>query len=89
MTLLVCIYPVVRRDTVERFVISISDSTRLKRDENVLDRYAQILSTINDPIFYIDKAYRFRTVNGAALRLFGKTKREMIGLPIDRVLEHL
>lgn len=85
--LLICIYPVINRsEEVEKLAVFISDITELKKNEMLLHRYSQILSTINDPIAYVDKNFLYQTVNEATLKIYKKTKEEMIGRHAKEIL---
>lgn len=52
------------------FIYSYSDITDLKRDEDLLYRYNQILSTVMNPVAIVDKKRKFRTVNHSFLEFF-------------------
>lgn len=85
--LLVCIYPIMdKNDDVVKLAIFVSDTTQLKENEMLLHRYSQILSTINDPIAYIDKKFTYRTVNEATLKIYEKNRDRMIGKPVAAIV---
>ncbi|MCP4214037.1 MAG: diguanylate cyclase [bacterium] len=87
MSLLVCHYPIEGRNKViDKVAVFISDNTTLKEQEITRHNYAQIISTINDPIIFIDKNFILLTINSAARKSFRKPKRDIIGLPAGRVL---
>lgn len=87
MNFLVRINPVLNNNNqVEKLAIFIADTTQPKKDEMLLHRYSRILSTINDPIAYIDKEFRCQTVNEAMLKIYQKKKEEMIGRPMAEVV---
>ncbi|MCP4215202.1 MAG: diguanylate cyclase [bacterium] len=86
-SLLVCIYPILdQSDEVERLAVFITDTTELKRNEMLLHRYSQILATINDPIAYIDKSFVYQTVNDATLKIYMKTRGEMVGKTVEDIV---
>ncbi len=86
-TLLVCLYPVLNKEQkVVQLVVSVADYTQLNRKENLRHRYSQILSSILDPIVYIDRDLHFGTVNDAALEILGTRRRNTIGHPLEAVL---
>lgn len=83
----VCIYPVLNNDDeVERLAVFVSDYTEYRRNEELLNRYSQILSTVHDPMCYIDSNYVFRTVNDAYLNIYKKSKKEIVGHPVEELL---
>ncbi len=52
------------------YIFSYSDITDLRRDEDLLYRYNQILSTVMNPVAIIDNNRRFKTVNHSFLEFF-------------------
>ncbi len=87
MNLLVCLYPIVNsRGEATQLAVYVGDTTELKKNEMLLYRYSQILATINDPIAYVDKSFRYRTVNDATLKIYQKKKGEMVGHSIAEIV---
>ncbi len=87
VSLLVCIHPIFNaEDEVDKLAVFVSDNTELKKNEGLLHRYSQILATIHDPITYIDKNFHYQTVNEAALKIYGKTKDQMVEQPVEEVV---
>jgi len=83
----VCVYPILSNDDeVERIAVFVSDNTEHRRNEELLYRYSQILSTIHDPMAYIDRNFIFRTVNNAYLNIYQKEKNEIIGHSMQEIL---
>jgi diguanylate cyclase (GGDEF)-like protein/PAS domain S-box-containing protein len=88
LILFVCIYPIVNNENeVEKLAVFVNDNTEHRRNEDRLHRYSQILSTIQDPMAYIDKNSIFRTVNNAYLQIYNKkSRKEIIGHPVEEFL---
>ncbi len=83
----VCIYPVLdNEDEVERLAVFVSDNTEHKKNEELLYRYSRILSTTQDLTAYIDKNFIFRTVNDAYLRIYKKSRKEIVGHPLEELV---
>jgi diguanylate cyclase (GGDEF)-like protein/PAS domain S-box-containing protein len=87
MILQVCIYPIMGEDQeVEKLALFVNDSTEYRRMEDLLYRYSQILSTVQDPMSYIDKNYIFRTVNDAYINSYQKSKDNIVGHHIKELV---
>jgi diguanylate cyclase (GGDEF)-like protein/PAS domain S-box-containing protein len=88
LTFLVGIYPIINdNDDVNELAVFVADVTELKRNEMLLHRFSQILATINDPIAYIDKNFRYQTVNEAMMTIYRKKKKqEMVGHPVEKIV---
>ena len=86
LTLNVCLYPVLDSDDeVDRLAVFVNDETEHRKNEELLFRYSQILSTIHDPMAYIDKNFIFRTVNDAYLTMYQKSIDEIVGHPVEEI----
>jgi len=86
-TFQVCIHPILNNDDeVERLAVFVSDYTKYRRNEELLYRYSQIFSTVQDPMCYIDRNYIFRTVNDAYLNIYKKSGKEIVGHPVAELL---
>jgi diguanylate cyclase (GGDEF)-like protein/PAS domain S-box-containing protein len=87
MILQVCIYPILKGDKeVEKLAVFVNDNTEHRRMEELLYRYSQILSTVHDPMSYIDRGYTFRTVNDAYLKIYKKSRKEIVDKPVAELL---
>ncbi|MGE5339967.1 MAG: diguanylate cyclase [Candidatus Omnitrophota bacterium] len=88
LTFNVCIYPIldIDADDVDRLAVFVSDDTEHRRNEELLFRYSQILSTVHDPMASIDKNYIFRTVNEAYTRIYKKSSDELVGHTVEDIL---
>jgi diguanylate cyclase (GGDEF)-like protein/PAS domain S-box-containing protein len=83
----VCIYPILNDEgEVERLAVFVSDNTEHRRNEEKLYTYSQIISTIREPVAYIDKNFIFRKVNDAYLKIYQKQKKEIIGHSIEEIM---
>ncbi len=83
----VCIYPILNdEDEVERLAVFVSDDTEHRHNEELLHRYSQILSTTQDLMAYIDKNFIFRTVNDAYLRIYKKSRKEIVGHSVEELV---
>lgn len=83
----VCVHPILGHDhEVEKLAVFVSDNTEYRRMEELLYRYSQIFSTINDPMSYIDKNFIFRTVNNAYLNIYKKSRKEIVGNHVQKLL---
>jgi len=87
LTLHVCIYPLLNEEEeVERLAVFVSDNTEHRYNEEKLYIYSQIISTIREPVAYIDKNFKFRKVNDAYLKIYQKQKKEIIGRSIEKIM---
>ncbi len=87
MILQVCIHPILDEDhEVDKLAVFVSDNTEYRRMEELMYRYSQILSTINDPMSYIDKSGIFRTVNDAYLNIYKKSRQDIVGHHMEELL---
>ena len=83
----VCIYPILNDEgEVERLAVFVSDNTEHRRNEEKLYSYSQIISTIREPVAYIDKNFIFRKVNDAYLKIYQKQKKEIIGHTVEKIM---
>ncbi len=82
-----CIYPVpASQGEFELFAVFFNDVTERRRSEEMLFRYTQILSTVHDPMSFVDSHYIFRTVNDAFLSVYRKRRHEVIEYTVEEVL---
>jgi diguanylate cyclase (GGDEF)-like protein/PAS domain S-box-containing protein len=83
----VCIYPILDNEgEVEKLAVFVSDDTRHRRNEELLHRYSQILSTTQDLVAYIDKNFIFRTINDAYLRIYKKSREKIVGHSVEELV---
>lgn len=83
----VCIYPILdNEEEVERLAVFVNDNTEHRRMQELLFRYSQILSTVHDPMAFIDKNLVFRTVNDAFMTFYQKKREEIEGHPVEALL---
>jgi PAS domain S-box-containing protein len=75
----------VQRGIVARMVGSSQDITERKRAESELRQQAHIVETISDAVIVMDTYGIVTDWNPAAERIFGFTKVEMLGQPLQRV----
>ena len=57
-----------------------------KRTKNALKKYDLIISAMKDSLSYIDRTYVFRAVNDSYLKVFKKSREEIVGNPISDFL---
>ncbi|MGD9316360.1 MAG: PAS domain-containing protein [Anaerolineae bacterium] len=62
------------------------DITERKRVEQVLRQYETIVSTVSDPISYLDKDCVYRAVNETYARYAKRPREEIIGLSVAELL---
>ncbi len=62
------------------------DITERKRAEEVLLRYETIVSTVSDPISYVDRNYVYYAVNDAYARYAQRPREAIVGLTIAELL---
>jgi PAS domain S-box-containing protein len=62
------------------------DITERKRAEDALRRYEIIVSTVSDPISYLDRDYLYRAVNETYARYAKRTREEIVGLSVAELL---
>ncbi|MCP5048434.1 MAG: sensor domain-containing diguanylate cyclase [bacterium] len=87
MMLQVCLYPILGEDKeVDKLAVFVSDNTKFSRMEELLYRYSHILSTVQDPMSYIDRHYIYRTVNDAYLKMYQKSREEIVEHRVDELL---
>jgi len=59
----------------------------LRQTEDILlHRHRLLLSTINDPISFVDRHYIYRTVNDAYMKIFKRPREEIIGHSVADLL---
>ncbi len=77
-------------DEAQRRVVRIygaaRDITERKQDEEVLLRYETIVSTVSDPISYVDRDYIYRAVNDTYASYAKRLREEIVGRSIAEVL---
>jgi diguanylate cyclase (GGDEF)-like protein/PAS domain S-box-containing protein len=87
MILQVCLYPVMGDDEeVEKIAVFVSDNTEYRKMEESMYRYSQILSTVHDPMSYVDKNYIFRTINDAYVNVYQKGRDQIVGKHMEDLL---
>jgi diguanylate cyclase (GGDEF)-like protein/PAS domain S-box-containing protein len=87
MILQICIYPILGEDQeVDKLALFVNDITENSRMEDLLYRHSQILSTVNDPMSYIDRNYIFRTVNDAYINSYHKSRESIVGHHVKNLL---
>jgi len=64
----------------------ITDITERKQAEEDLHKFEAIISTVADPMSFVDKNYIYRTVNDAYARVFNKSCEEIIGRSVAEML---
>ncbi|MBN2298674.1 MAG: PAS domain-containing protein [Deltaproteobacteria bacterium] len=62
------------------------EAVSYKRTKEALKKYDLIFSSVQDPMAYIDKDYLYRAVNDTYLRIFRKTREEIVGHSIADLL---
>jgi PAS domain S-box-containing protein len=62
------------------------DIERRKRAEEVLHRYEVIISTISDPMSYVDRNYLYQAVNDAYTKYAKKSREDIIGHSVVEIL---
>jgi len=70
----------------ERVEILEQEAVYYKRTKEALRKYDLIISSVQDPMAYIDKDYFYRAVNDAYLTLFKKSREEILGHSIGDLL---
>ena len=86
MILHVSIFPILNREEeVERLAVFVNDNTEHKRNEDLLYSYSQIISTIQDPVAYIDKNFIFRIVNEPYQYIYQKSKKEIVDHSLEEI----
>lgn len=68
-----------------RFILRINDITENKKDEELLFRYKQMVSSVNNPIVFLDEHLKIRSYNDAFLLLYKTFEKNIIGTPIKSV----
>ena len=68
------------------FIGTIRDITERKEHEEILKRYESIVSASREILILIDKNYIFQEANSFALKLFNKSKEEIVGHHVSEML---
>ncbi len=80
-------YPFYENDhTIGGIAVSASDITEHKLTEDALRKYELIISTVNDPMSFVDRDYIYQAVNDAYVRTFQKPREEIIGRSVADLL---
>ena len=86
MILHVCIYPILDHEgEVRRMAVFVNDNTEHRRNEDLLYSYSQIISTIQDPVAYIDKNFVFRIVNDPYQHIYQKSRKEIVDHTVEEI----
>jgi PAS domain S-box-containing protein len=72
--------------TQQGYLVAIEDVTERIAHEKELRRYEQIVSASSDALIFIDKRHVYRAANDAYLKLWDKTKYEVIGVHASQVV---
>ena len=74
-------------DQLEKQVRELEHESRLrKKAEETLSRYEMIISTVNDPMSFVDRDYIYRTVNDAYAKVFQRSREEIVGRSVADLL---
>lgn len=57
-----------------------------KRTKNALKKYDLVISAMKDLLSYVDRNYVFRAINDSYIRVFNKSREEIVGHPISDFL---
>ncbi len=71
---------------IVRIIGAARDITNQRQAEEALRRYEIIVSTVSDPISYVDRDYRYRAVNETYARYAKRSREEIIGLSVPELL---
>jgi|GEM_PF-823342 len=72
--------------TITGIAVTASDITEHKLTEDALRKYELIISTVNDPMSFVDKNYIYQAVNDAYVNIFQKSRKEIIGHSVQDLL---
>ncbi|MEN6447699.1 MAG: PAS domain-containing protein [Syntrophaceae bacterium] len=70
----------------KRVMVLERESERRRKTKGALRKYDLFLSAVEDPMAYIDKNSVYRAINEAFLRIFNKTRPEIVGHPVGELL---
>jgi PAS domain S-box-containing protein len=71
---------------IVRIYGAVRDITEQKRAEEALRRYEIIVSTVSDPISYLDRDYIYRAVNETYAKYAKRPSKEIVGLSVAELL---
>jgi PAS domain S-box-containing protein len=71
---------------IVRIVGAARDITDRRQAEEALRRYEDIVSTVSDPISFVDTAYVYRAVNDTYAWYAKRTREEIVGLSVPELL---
>ncbi len=72
--------------SVAGIAVTASDITEHRLTEDALRKYELIISTVNDPMSFLDRNYTYRAVNDAYVKIFQRPREEIIGRTIEDLL---
>ncbi|HXG57534.1 MAG TPA: EAL domain-containing protein [Thermoanaerobaculia bacterium] len=70
---------------VSGIVMLASDITERRKTEEILHRYKLLADSARDIVLFVGSDKRILEANEAAVRTYGYTRSELVGLPIDRI----
>ena len=83
--------PLLKKDTVEGAIVVFQDITEHKKAENALKESEEynrlIIETMNEGLAAFDDERRFNYVNSRFCEMFGYSREEVLGQPLDNFLD--
>jgi len=67
------------------YILRVNDITENIKDEELLFRYKQMVSSVSNPIVFLDEHLKIRSYNDAFLLLYKTFEKNIIGTPIKTV----
>ncbi len=82
-----CIYPLVNEETheIERLAVFATDKTMFTRYEDLYIKHSKILSTVQNPMAYINKDLTVQIVNDVYCKYFKKSEEDIYGHSIEEL----
>ncbi len=80
-------FPIEDGDGPGRVVGLTTDVTERKRREQELERYETVFRTVQDRVYVLDEAGRFRMVNEPLLELLGYDREELLGEHVSLIVD--
>jgi diguanylate cyclase (GGDEF)-like protein/PAS domain S-box-containing protein len=80
------IVPVIIKEKDMLFIVKINNITENKKDEELLYRFQQMVSSVNNPIVFLDENLKIRSYNDSFLMLYRIPKENVISTKIKKVM---
>ena len=82
-----CIYPLINKKTgkIDKLAVFATDKTIFKRNEDLYMKYSKILSTVHNPMAFINKDLTVQIVNDVYCKYFEKNEKDINGKSLEKL----